>query len=1260
MTTVAGRAPATRSPSLRGRLSAHAPGLAVIVGVALVTLRRVVFTGGIPAGTDLFGFVSRAGQNASWARIVDAWNPGSFGARRVFTFDNVLGLVTMATRDPVVTVKLFVALTFVGSGVAAYALAWSWFARRPAAAAAGLFYMMSQAVLTRWGSGLLNVEIIIALAPAVVLAWSACLERFSVRRAIGLTLALGAGFLVRADLMLYLAPFLVIYAVVVMAMTPGRRALLANGGRTLAIAIPGVVALNAAWLAPALTGQRAQYQTLSQIFSTSELSSRSIDLYPSLVGFGREIGYFGFTGTETWFSYPGLPLWAYYAFATVVPALALSVLWWRRDLRTVFLALSAVAATLAAPGTRAPLGSVYTWLIRHVPVVGNLRDPNRWLIVQALAFALLAGLAVDRLAEGAPRWLAAARRRVGPSPRGEWSARTARVLRASSGTALVLAALVPVAPTIVAGLRTWHVTAGQGQLLGAVSASAGPAGSVATVPFDQDYRFVVQGTYQGYEHDLGYESSLYTRRGEVGDGSWNQRSANLVAYEASLLDRGDPAFARILASLGVRYLTSFAYPLVVPQLLSGSVGPYTQQAHVATMAGLTRIAARGAGSDYAITGASSPLSFRSSVAVVLGGSQGLAALADWPGVRLSDWAAFSADDVISTQGLGALLSLIRRADLVLLADERPVDIAVEGTAPLATVAGITSDPQLDRQATDVPTDQSAQRGSLYDFANPVLQPGLTASSSTVAVARGQSAAVWVRVLASAQAATVRVSVDGRAVGSVTPVTLGPGGFEWIGLGRVHLDPGRHRISLSSSPSRYGDSFEVEEARLVSPSALTANVGALDEALAASARRVGYAFDLSDVSKWGWSGLAKRLAPVGQSAFSLHAWFVPRGANTQESTVVSPGATRAVQFRAVAGRTVYAVAKLNYGVAQDWSHRPYVYLEFKGTGSGNTYSVYFDFGDTGATQARYEVVDTSSGWRDVAFPTASPEPGSGPTDWSSVTSVRVALASKSSTGTFALGVPQPSVLVHRVAVSLPVVPGTARFRADPRPLCTGRRVPPPTLVARTQTLELSVADARSSCRIYAAPSGGWRQRPATPVAVRSTGVEKWAYSLSAPRSGVLVWTQAFDPLWRLDDGGASAPGVPVTSLATGFVLGSGRHAGVISYGGESRAVAGLAVTAGALVVLLAGLGVRSRRPRVEWARDGSPGDRRARRRRPWAVRAARVCLGLALAALVVAPLASLTGSVVLLGGLSLVVLAAAAACVLLGGCVAPDGVDAPAR
>ena len=345
-----------RAAPRRRRFSAlvfHLPALSLLAGSAVCLMRRFVFTGGIPAGTDMLGFISRSAQYATFGRLFDSWSAESFGSRRVFNFDNIMGALTLVSRNPMATVKLLDVLTLLAAGVSAYALAWSWYRRRLVATTGGLFYMASQASLAQWGSGHLNVEVVIALAPLMLLTWSSCLERCTLRRSIGFTAVIGADFLVRADLALYILPFLVLYLALVLLKRGEFRKGSRNAACTLALAVPGVLALNSAWLIPSLAGYRVQYETLNQFFSISSLSSRSLGLYPSFLGFAREIGYFAFTNVETWYSFPWLPVWEYYVLASVIPLLAYSALWWRRDQRTVFLAMASLLATLAAPGSPA-------------------------------------------------------------------------------------------------------------------------------------------------------------------------------------------------------------------------------------------------------------------------------------------------------------------------------------------------------------------------------------------------------------------------------------------------------------------------------------------------------------------------------------------------------------------------------------------------------------------------------------------------------------------------------------------------------------------------------------------------------------------------------------------------------------------------------------------------------------------------------------------------------------------------------------------
>jgi hypothetical protein len=1214
-------APSPQSPaSARERhistRASHFLSVSLLVTVAIWIMRRFILTSELPAGTDMFGFISRASQYSSFGRLYDAWSSDSFGSRRVFNFDNIVGALTLLARNPVLTVKILDALTLFGAGLAAYILTWSWYERRLAATIAGLLYMSSQASLTQWGSGHLNVEIIIALAPLMLLTWSLCLEYFTLRRAVAFTFAVGVDFLVRADLALYIAPFLLFYTISALARRGRSRTTLINATWTLTVAVPGILLLNSAWLVPFLDEYRVGYETLNQIFTITSLSSRSLDFYSSVLGFGREIGYFAFTGAETWFSYPWLSMWAYYAFASIIPILAYSALWWRRDRLTVFLALAAVLATLAAPGTRPPLGELYLWAANNVPVFGNLRDPTRWLVVQGLAYALLAALAIDYIVAAVASRLLPYRSRQYLS----WLHTSA--IRCGLALILAVAGLVPVLPTFVIGLRAWHVTQPQLALLDRVRDASGQ-GMVASIPFDQDYQFLVQGSYQGYEHDLGYESVMYTGREDVADGSWNQRSANFVTYEANLLDEGDPAFSSMLSSAGVSQLISFHYPLVTAQPTSLSVGPYSQQATAAKLSNLTPELANSAGTDYSINEAAPPLSLRQDVAVVLGGDQGAAALADQPGFKLSDWAVLTADDIIATRGYSALLALIRQANLVLLADERPLDIAVEGANPLLDFGGITSDPQLSRAQTNVPSDQSAETGSLNDVELPIPQPRSISTSSALSVRTSKRVEIWARVLAEPQAATIQARVDGKLVGAITPVTLGTGGFEWLRVAATNVDAGKHRITLSAVPSTFGDNYEVDETRVLEPTTLAVAESQLNETLASQASRVAYAFDLNEVAKWSWASVPKLIGPdTRYHSFPQHTWTAPLGADTAVSSTTAPGGATAPQFTARAGRSVYTVAKINYSKPQNWAGRPYIYLKFDGHDSGNAYQMVFDFGTGAKDEALYTFSDDFRGWKALAFATANPGQGSGKTDWSHVDSVRIALPSKSEAGTFALSVPLPSNLIYYVGVPLPVLPGAKNFKAaaSQAACADGARINAPRWNTSSRTLVLPVASMSPTCRMYVNARAGYRQQPATAVSFRRTGTESWSYSFTARHLGILVWTQAYDPLWKLSGVSGTGAPLPILSLLNGYSVGPGLHTGTISFAGESSAIVGVLVTVLSLILLLL-TAVLSRR-RGRHLRSTTPSEYVGPEYQSLLLqRASQVCLTLGTALLVACPVAS---------------------------------------
>src|SRR5439155_11559265 len=137
------------------------------------------------------------------------------------------------------------------------------------------------------------------------------------------------------------------------------RATLGRAARAAAVIVPAVVATNLYQLLPYVHGIRASWMSSGSLFHLEDFTARSLDAFPSLVGFGREIGYLAFTGRQTWYSHPWLPFASYVALALIPVAAAWATLAWRRDTRTLYLLACAVSAAFLAKGLHGPVGGPY-------------------------------------------------------------------------------------------------------------------------------------------------------------------------------------------------------------------------------------------------------------------------------------------------------------------------------------------------------------------------------------------------------------------------------------------------------------------------------------------------------------------------------------------------------------------------------------------------------------------------------------------------------------------------------------------------------------------------------------------------------------------------------------------------------------------------------------------------------------------------------------------------------------------------------------
>lgn len=1197
----------------QGRVGRHSAGLAVLFGLTFWLCRHIVLTSALPAGTDMFGFVTRARQNASVAEVMSPWAPSALGAVRQFTLDNVLGALTIITGQPVVTVKLLIVSTLFAGGVSAYSLSWHWYRRRVGATLAGALFVVSQSLLTRWGSGELNVEMAMAAAPLLLLLWSKCLDRLTARRVGSFVLIAGAVMFVRVDMVLYVVPFIALQSVMRLLLSARPRLVAMNLVESVGAALVGLLLVLGCVLIPAFVGIRPQWLTTSSLFDRSDFSRLSLDLYPSLLGFGREIGYLAFTGQQTWFSHPWLPPAAYDTAATFALLLALAALWRHRGHRSLFLIASFVVGVLLAKGIRSPIGSLYLFGIQHLPVFGNLRDPNRWLIVPSLAVAVMAGLTIDHVHATATRWFR-------PGPFG-------RVFAGVGAAVLVAVVLLPVAPTVVRGLLAWRPHAAQLALLQPVAKDTSTF-AVATIPYDQTYRFLTADGYRGYEHDLGAESASFTGHPALADGGWQQQTADFVAFTSGLLQRRDPAFQRLLATVGVKYLVDFAYPETAPHLLpralfssshDPSTGTLWQQRAWSRIRSTNPIRATSAGGTYRLPSWSPTLSLRSNLAVVLGGAAGLAALADLPGLHLKQWAAVTAGDALAHGGLRGLLDLIRQADLVVLDGEPVSSLAVLATPALGDVAGMTDNPDLDRLTQLIPSDQSSRSGSLANEALPAAAPGLDAAAMTFRLARRRNVEVWVRAETSPTAATLRLRLDGRLVRRATPLSVLSGPMVWIRLGRYSLARGDHHLRLTTASSPFGGTYEVDELRVLDPEARTHNQAVITRAVERRRGQLAASFDVNALPLGlGTSALSRSVRLAAPPALSY--WEDLDAAAVHAQRIDTRRAGRGLNLRISSGRRFYTIIQHSYDRPRDWSGRGYLFFSYQGTGTGDTYHLYVDFDRRHVHSASYDIVDTGHAWRTLALSTRRPDHGTGPFTWKHVVSIRLASDSKDMTGAITVGRLGLSRRLNLVPVNVSV----------PCSLTGALSVQGAGITARRRSCGIQVGvnphRVQSVGRVIEAQPIHEKQ-PARISYVRR-GATSYTFAIDSNAPAWLMLDQAYDPHWTMRIGNSSASATPLYSVVNGYRVPPGVHAGTVTFSGSGWVGASAALSAVSAAALLGLVFVNprpiSRRKRVRhaparWLRR----PRLGRRPRPtfWTL-----CVALATVA-IVGPLSLLASVVV---------------------------------
>ena len=1039
-------------PGILGRLvtSRHLLPILFIWTISLVMVRDFLFSGALPAGTDMLGWIARPTFLAENGEILSTWSSQSVGEVRQFQMESIFAFFISLGFSAVALVKGAVLVGIALGGLGAYFLTHRYTSNRLAAMTAAVIFVNSQFFITRWTSGHLNLALGFALAPTVLLVLARLLERPTALRALTLSsVMLILTVAIRLDLGLYYLPFMVLFVAAHVAFPPHgywrRDYVLAIAPALIGSAV--VYTLVAAFvILPVLSGANPGFVS-NATFPLAMHEDNSLGFMDTLLGKSRELGYLAVRDDIWWNNHPLLPGVAYEAVMGVIVAVAGLGFALRRNKMTGFFVAAAVLAVFLAKGPHGPLGEVYGWMYAHVPMFSDLRAPNRWLLFAVLSYAFLAGVAVQVVGEWlGRRFFAGEASSGGLSSLGRsgvpgfsaWRG-PARAAGALWMGALLVITGLPVYPVYAEGLLTWRPP-GEETAPHRFVRSDDTDFRIATVPYWQSWMLTGRlDAYEGLgesgnwvEHDIGADSGLIHGQ-PVLKPTWNVYGDDYVDYVREImLWGGTKDLPKILGLSNVKYLVFQGYP---PTTVPAGRSPEWERDFFAGQSGLTKVYSQEDVEVFENDYFQPLLSESRGSYLVVGGLGALNGLTTLEGYHPGEANLIFAHQVFQQGGVEALRGVLERVDGVVFHDSEPLDLAMflahaESRINAGDFGPVSDDPT----GQWVQWGRNNRLGMMVNGGRTLTADGPASVEIPLEVSRRGTFEMWARVGFGPQRGVLNVSIDGDELARVQPETGLYAGLGWVWLGDVELEDGVHSLVLDNQapePGLAGGRNDVDQIVLLAP-------GALDQALDTAERLLkrpglqtiaileaerALRFDASEgvrwhpgrrwLANWGLS-LAHEFDPSGESKTLVLDYQAPtddaysvyvRGFNPTISNVeavvdgdVITGTIDgivAVQSEApdpsslvYAGTEIGGILQAERGATSDWTGPGPVALWFEGEGTGRvlSFNVYFDRQLN--ARATYYFQDDFMGWRQLEFSRQRPDAVTGQTDWKAVQAVSV--------------------------------------------------------------------------------------------------------------------------------------------------------------------------------------------------------------------------------------------------------------------------------
>ena len=791
----------------------HLLPLIILLAATLVLFRTWIFSR-YPGGADsAFLYSGIAFYRTHGLELFTVWLPTPFGQVSQYSIYWLLAMVTTILRSTFVTYKAAAIAIGLISAFGMYGVSWSWSRSRLGALTAAVFYSFSPEVVSQWLSGHFDVQISMALGPLVIWCIDRMLTSGSMRAAVGLGLGGSALLLLTSGQGAYWLPVAGVF--IAGRFIIGWR----DAGIMLKRAVLGAfvtmvvfILTSAVQLVPWLFGARTTFAggaTTLAIAALSEHIKYSLPFAQGLVGVPR----------ETWLL-PGsnLSAVAFSSLFFVVPqiiiiiAASLCVLGKKGRFGIIFLVL-AVGVWLIAAGPFGPEGHFYIHLWEHVSYFRELREPNRWLMVSSFSVASMLALSIATIG---PLSFTAAKKAARAIRQRTSSLETRLGSRHLNWRINWQSVRQPAYSALLLLVAAILLTLDCGSTLAKGLPTINPPASYVRAYYALartagDWRVLTVPFDQGWMAGPAY-------------GDYEGIAADL-GYTSSLYDGRstvgnggwDPQAAQFVnfldavAAQGTDHdlaglLAAADIRYVVVNPESAGAVPSGQASFFEAQRGLQRVSSLHGTTVLEDQSAQSQVTQPTSACVIAGGYSVLEDLSEQPTFNFATTAVYFADQVVDSAGWQALSRLISLSHCLIMGPGSAAEMTVLRNA-VASVQASSIAPSLwpSRPVNPLLDSQASQ-------ANSVTIPAGGKLTWHAAVPSNGSYRVWVRVMQDASATPVSVTVNGRQAGSVNPTTPATVGYQWLPANSLSLKAGHASVTLTGPSS--GANAEVAELALV--------------------------------------------------------------------------------------------------------------------------------------------------------------------------------------------------------------------------------------------------------------------------------------------------------------------------------------------------------------------------------------------------------------------------------------------------------------